>query len=145
MNKEEYQKIVDKYKPKEHRFQNALVAFLTGGSIGVLSELLSNLFVMWLSISKVVSYSIVCLVLIFIASFCTALGFFDNLVVKAKCGLIIPTTGFAHSVTSSALEFRKDGMITGLGANFFKLAGSVILYGIVSSFFLCLVKVIFGG
>jgi stage V sporulation protein AC len=80
--------------------------------------------------------------LIFLASLATALGFFDELINKFKCGLIIPTTGFAHSVTSSALEYRHDGMITGLGANFFKLAGSVILYGIVSAFFLCILKVL---
>ena len=88
---------------------------------------------------------LVCLIMIFVASLFTALGFFDNWVSKCKCGLIVPTTGFAHSVTSAALEYRKEGMITGLGANFFKLAGSVILFGIVSAFFLCFIKVICNG
>jgi stage V sporulation protein AC len=71
------------------------------------------------------------MIIIFVGSFLTALGVFDSLVSKAKCGLIVPTTGFAHSIASSALDYKKDGLITGLGANFFKLAGSVILYGIL--------------
>ena len=75
----------------------------------------------------------------------TGIGFFDDWVCKVKCGLIIPTTGFAHSMTSCALEYKKAGLITGVGANFFKLAGSVLLYGIISSFFLCLIKVVFYG
>ena len=57
----------------------------------------------------------------------------------------IPITGFAHSVTSSALDYKKDGLITGLGANVFKLAGSVILYGIVSAFILAVIKVVLYG
>ena len=75
----------------------------------------------------------------------TGLGFFDNWVLKCRCGLIIPTTGFAHSVTSSAMDYKEDGLITGLGANFFKLAGSVILYGIIDSFILVIVRVIISG
>ena len=70
---------------------------------------------------------------------------FDNWMSKAKAGLLIPTTGFAHSVSSSALDYKKEGLITGLGSNFFKLAGSVILYGILSAFILVIVRVIIGG
>ena len=69
----------------------------------------------------------------------------DNWVGKARCGLIIPTSGFAHSVASSALDYKKDGLVTGLGANFFKLAGSVILYGIISAFLLVIVRVVISG
>ncbi|MBR4231288.1 MAG: SpoVA/SpoVAEb family sporulation membrane protein [Bacilli bacterium] len=142
MNKEEYQKLIKAKKPKEPKLKNALIAFFTGGFMGFFCEILSKLLIVWLGIPKSFSYGIICFLLILCASFFTALGFFDNLIVKYKCGLIIPTTGFAHSVTSSALEYKNDGMITGLGSNFFKLAGSVILYGIVSAFFLCLLKVI---
>lgn len=145
MEKEEYKKLVNSKKPKEPKLQNAIIAFLVGGCLGFFCEGLSALFVMWFGISKTVSYSIICLLMILIASLFTALAFFDDWVVKAKCGLIIPTTGFAHSVTSSALEFKKDGLITGLGANLFKLAGSVILYGVVSAFFLCILRVIING
>lgn len=145
MDKEEYKKLVKEKYPKEKRVKNALIAFLVGGLIGLGGQILSRLLVLTFGISKMISYSVVCLVIIFLAALFTGLGFFDDWVIKTKCGLIIPTTGFAHSITSCALEYKKDGMITGLGANFFKLAGSVILYGIISAFFLCIIKVVFYG
>lgn len=145
MDKEEYKKLVKEKYPKEKRGKNALIAFLVGGLIGLGGQILSRLLVLTFGISKMMSYSVVCLVIIFFAALFTGLGFFDEWVIKTKCGLIIPTTGFAHSITSCALEYKKDGMITGLGANFFKLAGSVILYGIISAFFLCIIKVVFYG
>lgn len=140
MIREEYKELVNKHLPKEKKFENAIIAFLTGGVLAIFSELLSNFLCFTFEISKMESYSVVCLIMIFLTCLFTSLGFFDNLVTKFKCGLIIPTTGFAHSVQASAIEYKKDGMITGIGANIFKLAGSVILYGIISSFFLCVIK-----
>ena len=145
LQKDEYKALVKKYKPKEPRVKNAVISFLVGGFLGFFSEVISDILVVNLGLSKMVSYSVICILMILISSFLTALGVFDNLIEKGKCGLIIPTTGFAHSVTSSSLEYKKDGLITGVGANFFKLAGSVILYGIVSSFFLCILRVIISG
>ena len=145
MNKEDYKKLVKKHTPKEPKLRNVGVAFLVGGLIGLFAEILIFVIKHCFSVSVVVAGLITTLIVIFLSSLFTALGFFDNWVNKCKCGLIIPTTGFAHSVASSALEYKKDGLITGLGSNFFKLAGSVILYGIISAFILVIVKVIFGG
>lgn len=145
MNKEDYKKLVKKHTPKEPKLRNVGVAFLVGGLIGLFAEILIFVIKHCFSVSVVVAGLITALIVIFLSSLFTALGFFDNLVNRCKCGLIIPTTGFAHSVASSALEYKKDGLITGLGSNFFKLAGSVILYGIISAFILVIVKVIFGG
>jgi len=145
MNKEEYQKLVKKISPKEPKFRNAIVAFLVGGGIGFTGEIIVNILMESFGLSRVDSCAWLAFILIFLASLLTALGKFDNLVVKAKCGLIIPTTGFAHSVQSAALDYKKEGFITGIGANMFKLAGSVILFGIVSAFFLVLFKVVLYG
>ena len=145
MNKEYYKKLVKKHTPKEPKLRNVGVAFLVGGLIGLFAEILIFVIKHCFSVSVVVAGLITALIVIFLSSLFTALGFFDNWVNRCKCGLIIPTTGFAHSVASSALEYKKDGLITGLGSNFFKLAGSVILYGIISAFILVIVKVIFGG
>lgn len=145
MNKEDYKKLVKKHTPKEPKLRNVGVAFLVGGLIGLFAEILIFVIKHCFSVSVVVAGLITALIVIFLSSLFTALGFFDNWVNKCKCGLIIPTTGFAHSVASSTLEYKKDGLITGLGSNFFKLAGSVILYGIISAFILVIVKVIFGG
>lgn len=145
MNKEEYQKLVKKYEPKENKVENAIFAFLVGGVVGFIVEgiivVLMNLY----DLSRVDASVWTTLFVIFTASLFTALGFFDNWMTKGKAGLLLPTTGFAHSVTSSALDYKKEGLITGLGSNFFKLAGSVILYGILSAFVLVIVKVIIGG
>ena len=145
MNKDEYQKLVSKYEVKEKKFKNTVLAFLAGGSLGVVSEAVAMFMQNNFRISAVDSYGAVCFIMIVLASLFTALGFFGDLVSKYKAGLIIPTTGFAHSITSSALDYKSDGMITGLGANIFKLAGSVVLYGIISAFFFAILGVIFYG
>ena len=68
------------------------------------------------------------------------------MVKKGKMGLIIPITGFAHSMQSSILDYKKEGPIYGFGSNVFKLAGSVILYGVVSAYVFGLIRfIIFGG
>lgn len=142
MNKDEYKKLVDSFTPKENKVKNTLVAFITGGTIGLFGELIVNILMNYCGSSRVESLIWLCLLLIFLGCFLTALGFFDNWVTKLKAGLIIPTTGFAHSIMSSALDYKKDGLITGLGANFFKLAGSVILFGILSAFVLLILRMV---
>ncbi len=145
MNKDEYKKLVQRLTPKENKSKNAFVAFFVGGCIGAFAELMVTIIVHCFAASRVEAYLWTCLIVIFVASLFTALGFFDNWVTKAKAGLILPTTGFAHSVTSAALDYKRDGLITGIGANFFKLAGSVILYGIISAFFFAVLGVIIYG
>ena len=84
--------------------------------------------------------------LIFIGCLLTCLGFFDKWVNFAKAGLIIPITGFAHAMMSAALDYRREGMVTGIGASMFKLAGSVIIFGVVSAYVFGLIRILlFGG
>ena len=83
--------------------------------------------------------------LVFLGCFLTCLGFFDKMVSFARCGLIIPITGFAHSMMSAALEYKREGLVTGIGANIFKLAGTVIMFGVVSTYLFGLLRVILMG
>ncbi len=145
MDKEEYKKLVKRLTPQENKKKNALVAFLVGGIVGALAEVSVSLMVHFFAVARADACLWTCLLVIFIASLFTALGFFDNWVTEAKAGLILPTTGFAHSVTSAGLDYKRDGFITGVGANMFKLAGSVILYGIVSAFLFAILGVIIHG
>lgn len=145
MNKEEYKKLVKKYEPKKNNCMSLLISFLVGGLIGFIGQVIVNILISSFGIAKMDAYAWSCIIIIASGSLLTALGFFDNWVGKVKAGLIIPTTGFSHSVTSAALDYRKEGLITGLGSNFFKLAGSVILYGVISAFFLCILEVIIHG
>ena len=124
---------MDRHKPTENRVQNAVISFLVGGLVGVIGQGLIDFYSSWLEISTRDASTFMTVTLVFIASLFTALGFFDKWVTFARCGLIIPITGFAHSMTSAGIEYRKEGPIYGLGMNIFKLAGSVILYGIVSA------------
>lgn len=142
---DKYNKIVDKYTPKEDRFKNALVSFIFGGILGSLSELLLRLYMVWFNLPRKESGVVVILTLIILASVLTAFGVFDVCVSKLKSALIIPITGFAHSMTSAALEYKGEGFILGIGANIFKLAGSVILYGIVSVYVFGIIRLIFIG
>ncbi len=145
MKKEEYQKIVDKYTPKENYIKNAIVVFIAGGTLGALSELLLQAYALWLDMPRKEAGVLVILTLIVLASILTALGVFDVLVTKFKSALIIPITGFAHSMTSAALEYKNEGLITGIGANIFKLAGTVILYGVVSVYIFGLLRILIMG
>lgn len=145
MNKDEYQEYIKKFYPKENKIKNAVIAFLVGGLVGLIGEVIIYVLMNAFGISRSDSYSWLAFIIIFISTFMTAIGKFDNLVEKAQCGLIIPTTGFAHSVQSSAIDYKKEGLVAGIGGNAFKLAGSVILYGIVSAFILVIIKVIFYG
>ena len=145
MKNEMYDEIVKKYTPKEDVLKNAIITFLAGGTIGALSELLLLCYSTWLNLPRKESGVLVILTLIFISSILTACGVFDVCVSKLKSALIIPITGFAHSITSAALDYRKEGLVVGIGANIFKLAGTVILYGVVSVYIFGLLRLILGG
>lgn len=145
MEKKTYESLVNRHKPTETRGQNAFIAFVTGGLIGVIGQLLTEFYSSFFEISTKDASTFMLVTLIFLASLFTALGFFDKWVTFCKCGLIIPITGFAHSMTSAGIEYRKEGPIFGLGSNIFKLAGSVILYGVVSAWFFGLLRLIIMG
>ena len=145
MEKLEYQKLVNDSTPKPRKLNHSLLAFLSGGIIGSASEIIRALLVNYYNIKNTDAISIILFVLITGACFMTAFCDFDKYVIKYKAGLIVPITGFAHSIQSSALDYKKDGLVTGLGSNFFKLAGAVILYGVVSAFIFCILKVVFYG
>ncbi len=145
MERKLYEKIVMNHKPKEYRLRNSIIAFIIGGLMGLLGQLLIDLYSAYLNISISDAAIFMIITLIFLSSLFTALGFFDNLVKFARCGLIIPITGFAHSMTSAAIEFKREGYVTGLGANIFKLAGTVILYGIVSAYIFGIIRYLFLG
>lgn len=145
MDNTKYNEFIKEYIPKEDKIKNEFVAFFFGGLLGLLSEILLELYQVWLNLPRKESGILVTLTLIVVASILTALGIFDVAVSKLKSALIIPITGFAHSMTSAALEYRTEGLILGIGSNIFKLAGTVILYGIVAVYFFGLVRLILIG
>ena len=146
MEKREYKEIVDKYTSKEKRLRNAVVAFLIGGLMGVIGNFLVEAYSYYFNLSSKDASVFMIITLVFLGCFLTCLGFFDKWVNFAKCGLIIPITGFAHAMMSAALEYKKEGLVTGIGANMFKLAGSVIIFGVVSAYIFGIIRIfVMGG
>ena len=145
MKKEEYQIIVNRHLPKEDRGLNLLKAFFFGGLIGVIANFLIDIYSYLFNISSASASGLMIVTLIFIACLLTALGVFDKMVHYGRMGLIIPITGFAHSVQSATLDYKNEGLIHGFGSNMLKLAGSVIIYGTIAGVVLAFIRLIFFG
>lgn len=145
MDKEEYVKIVEEKSKNPLLLEDAFISFLTGGVLGASYEILTTWIMQMFELESRVACGWSSIVFIFIAALLTGFGVFDSLVSKFKFGLIIPITGFAHSVASALLDYKTDGLVTGLGSNAFKLAGCVLLYGTVSAFLFAIIKVIIYG
>ncbi len=145
MDKNKYKVLVDKYTPKENRLYNGLIAFTVGGLMGMLGQFLVSFYSYYLEIPSKEASVFMIVTLVFLGCFLTCLGFFDKLVSLARCGLIIPITGFAHSMMSAALEYKREGLVTGIGANIFKLAGTVIMFGVVSAYLFGLLRIVVMG
>ena len=144
MEKNKYKHLVEKHTPKENSIYNGLVAFTIGGLMGVLGQFLLELYSYLLHIPTSEASSYMIITLIFIGCLLTCFGFFDKWVHFAKAGLIVPITGFAHSMMSAALEYRKEGFISGLGSNMLKISGAVIIFGVVSAWTFSLIRMLLG-
>ena len=113
-----------------------------GGTISFLGEILNLLLLNYTDINKENRVIIIMFIFIILSAILTGVGLFDKLVQIFGAGLFIPITGFANAVCSEAMEYKSEGPIYGIGANMFKLAGSVITYGIFTSILLSLIYAI---
>lgn len=132
IDKQTYKKYVKKRAPKSPLLKDMLLAFLVGGAICAFAEGLYNLYLA-LKIEEENVRTLVPITLVFIASLATGLGFFDSLAKYAGAGTLVPITGFSNSVISPALDDKSEGLVMGVGAKMFTIAGPVIVYGVVSS------------
>ena len=129
MNNEKYDEIIKRVVKEENISKNIFISFLSGGLIGVLGQFLTNIFLRFYELND--AYFLTFSVFIVIGSLLTGFGIFDKVLGFCKCGLIVPSTGFANTMTSSAMDARHEGFVKGIGSNIFKLTGSIILYGVV--------------
>ena len=132
-NKNEYKEYVDKISPKPTYFKNSVLAFIVGGIICCIGQGINDFYMNFMDLDKLAASSATSMTLIFIGAFLTGLGVYDLIGKRAGAGSIIPITGFANSIVSPAMEFKKEGYVLGVGANLFKIAGPVLVYGISSS------------
>ena len=127
----EKSKIIDKYTPKSKHFRNTSLAFLFGGYICLLGEALFLIFEKF-NISEKDSLTLTSLSLITLAALLTLFGVFDMIAKYAGAGTLVPITGFSNAVVSEAMDAKSEGLILGVGAKIFTVAGPVLLYGVVS-------------
>lgn len=132
MDKSEYGKLVEKYSPKSPLLSDMLKAFLIGGLVCLIGELLRNLYLFW-GADKLIASTWVSITLVVLAQLLTGPGYYEKIAKHAGAGLSVPITGFANSVVSPAIEYHTEGLVLGLGAKLFTLSGPVILYGTAAS------------
>ena len=128
----EYARLVSKFTPRSRHVVGCLRAFWVGGAICALGQGLTAL-ADTLELGEVTAPMFTSMVLIFLGTTLTGIGVYDRIGRYAGAGSIVPITGFANSVAAPALEFRREGMILGLGAKLFTLAGPVLTYGVRAS------------
>ena len=132
MKPEDYKKLVARLTPHSRHLRGCFRAFWVGGTICVLGQLISALGKA-LGLGEALVSSFTSMVLIFIGTTLTGIGVYDKIGRYAGCGSIVPITGFANSVAAPALEYRREGVVLGIGAKLFTLAGPVLVYGITAS------------
>lgn len=142
ISNKKYSEMVKNKSPKSPIIKDCVKAFLIGGVICCFGQLLFYLFNKF-GMNSEESRSLVSISLIIITAVLTGIGVFDKIAKHAGAGTIVPITGFANSVVSPALEFNSEGFIMGTGANIFKIAGPVILYGTTAASLYGLIYFIF--
>ncbi|MDE6947489.1 MAG: SpoVA/SpoVAEb family sporulation membrane protein [Anaeroplasmataceae bacterium] len=138
-----YQDLIVAERDYKVMLKNFLLAFCFGGIVAIIGQLFYDLYYHILHVSEQDSFTFMTLTMVFLAGSLTALGIYDNLGQIAKCGLAIPITGFANAAVCSAMEYHKEGIILGIGANALKLAGSVIVLGTTSALVVASIRYIF--
>ena len=132
MTNEEYKSYAEQHQPRSRCGANVLKAFIVGGLICCVGQLISDLFTgAGLDVDSAAAATSISLV--FLGAVLTGLGIYDKLAKFAGGGTLVPITGFANSVVAPALEFKTEGLITGTAAKMFIISGPVIVYGIAAS------------
>ena len=128
----EYGKMTKKASPPTNKIKNGLLAFIIGGTICAIGEGFGMLYAK-IGLNQDDVKLLIPVTLIVLAAVLTALGVFDKIAYYAGAGTIVPITGFANAIVSPAMEFQSEGRILGTGANMFRIAGPVIVYGVLTA------------
>ncbi len=130
---EKYLELVKERMPKSRTLLRCALAFVTGGAICCIGQLIGDIGGVWLKLDRETSGTFISVMLIFIAALLTGLGVYDKIGTVAGAGSVVPITGFSNSVVAPAMEHRSEGIVMGVCAQLFTLAGPVLVYGITSS------------
>ncbi|MEC5260351.1 stage V sporulation protein AC [Bacillus amyloliquefaciens] len=138
--KENYKTKVKDYQPKPPYVWNCVKAFLIGGLICLIGQALQDFYIRFFNFNEKTAGNPTSATLILISALLTGFGIYDRLGQFAGAGSAVPVTGFANSMTSAALEHRSEGLVLGVATNMFKLAGNVIVFGVVAAYIVGLIR-----
>lgn len=142
MDQQTYTKVVEQVSPKTKYLRNTLVAFFVGGLICVVGQAVLLFYIYFFDFTEKTAGNPTTATMIFFAMILTGTGLYQKLGQFAGAGSAVPVTGFGNALISAAIEGRTEGFVLGVGGNMFKLAGSVILFGVVSAFFVGIIKLL---
>jgi stage V sporulation protein AC len=135
-----YQQLQQKHEIKRPVLKNCIKAFFVGGIICVVGQAISYFYIYFFNFTEQNVGNPTVATMVFLSMLLTGFGVYDRLGQFAGAGSAVPVTGFGNAVISAAIEHRTEGFVLGVGGNMFKLAGSVILFGVFSAFVVALVK-----
>ncbi len=139
---QQYEQLQQKHEIKRPILKNCLKAFLGGGIICVVGQAITYFYIYFFDFTEQSASNPTVATLIFISMLLTGFGIYDRIGQFGGAGSAIPITGFGNAVISAAIEHRTEGFVLGVGGNMFKLAGSVILFGVFSAFVVALIKTV---
>lgn len=139
----QYKDLATNIEPKRAVISNCIRAFIVGGTICAIGQGLQYIFINYFNFTEKTASSPTSAVLIIVSVLFTGFGIYDHLAQWAGAGTAIPVTGFANSIASAAIEHRSEGYVLGVGGNMFKLAGSVIAFGVFSAFIVAIISLAF--
>ncbi|MGI6713386.1 MAG: stage V sporulation protein AC [Bacillota bacterium] len=138
---QQYQAFAKAREPQRPLLFNIVRAFLVGGIVCTIGQGLQWLFITYFNFTQATAGNPSSAVLIMISVLLTCLGVYDHIAQWAGAGTAVPVTGFANTIASAAIEHRSEGFVLGVGGNMFKLAGSVIAFGVFSAFVVAIIKI----
>lgn len=137
---QKYQELEQKHELKRPVVKNCIKAFLVGGLICTIGQAITYFYIYFFNFTEQTAGNPTVATMIFLSMLLTGFGVYDHIGQFAGAGSAVPVTGFGNSVISAAIEHRTEGFVLGVGGNMFKLAGSVILFGVFAAFVVALVK-----
>ncbi|KGR90584.1 stage V sporulation protein AC [Ureibacillus massiliensis 4400831 = CIP 108448 = CCUG 49529] len=142
MEQEKYQNLEQQITPPTPYLKNSIKAFLIGGLICTIGHAITYFYIIFFDFTEKTVGNPTVATMVFISMLLTGFGLYRKLGQFAGAGSAVPVTGFGNAVISAAIEHRTEGLVLGVGGNIFKLAGSVIVFGVASAFFVALIKLI---
>ena len=139
---QQYEQLQQKHEIKRPILKNCLKSILGGGIICVVGQAITYFYIYFFNFTEQTASNPTVATLIFISMLLTGFGVYDRIGQFGGAGSAIPITGFGNAVISAAIEHRTEGFVLGVGGNMFKLAGSVILFGVFSAFVVALIKTV---